>query len=362
MLLKKRIPIIFFFKKIFKQLVIILILSLSIGFIHKLDFAKNLDVPFSITSLLGIAISILLAFRTNQAYDRWWEARKIWGAVVNDSRSLVREIISFTELKTQDLHEANEKLKSQPLIRDNVLDYVDGHDTLEDFFKWQHKLSQPESDTKEELEDFEVTEEMVKELKAHAINNLTFKQITFCYLLGEHLRKLDSTETLAKYFSESEQKYFKAMDNKPNMVLLKLAQNIRVLKKTGTINFYQQIQLEHTISQLTTHLGKCERIKNTPFPQTYSILLHFLIYVFVAILPISLLNYTILEETLLSLTVSLMFFVIEKTSIAKEDPFENRPTDVSITALAQTIERSLLEMIGRKDLIPEVNEPSYFVL
>lgn len=52
-------------------------------------------VELAIPALLGTSISLLLSFKLSQSYDRWWEARKIWGAIVNDSRSLVRQLLAF---------------------------------------------------------------------------------------------------------------------------------------------------------------------------------------------------------------------------------------------------------------------------
>ena len=96
MLLNNRIPFSFLFKKVRVELLLITIYALSIEFLDEFLGIKNLSIPISIPALLGTTISLILAFRTNQAYDRWWEARKIWGAIVNDSRTLVRQILSFT--------------------------------------------------------------------------------------------------------------------------------------------------------------------------------------------------------------------------------------------------------------------------
>ena len=59
-----------------------------------------LSVPIAIPALLGTGISLLLAFRTNQSYERWWEARNIWGSIVNDSRTLIRQLLTFLPEKS----------------------------------------------------------------------------------------------------------------------------------------------------------------------------------------------------------------------------------------------------------------------
>lgn len=93
MILEKRIPLKYWFKEIKWDLLIVSIFSILIYF-FKL-YVINLDIPLSIGTFLGTAIALLLSFKLSQSYDRWWEARKIWGAIVNDSRTLVIQIKQF---------------------------------------------------------------------------------------------------------------------------------------------------------------------------------------------------------------------------------------------------------------------------
>jgi len=95
MITNKRIPIDYWFNKIKWELLIVTMLSTSIYFIS--EYAIDISVPLSIGVFLGSAIALLLSFKLSQSYDRWWEARKIWGAIVNDSRSLVIQLKSFTK-------------------------------------------------------------------------------------------------------------------------------------------------------------------------------------------------------------------------------------------------------------------------
>lgn len=90
MLLNKRIPINFIFGKIKFEFIAITIFSFLIGYLDE-QFVF-ISIPLAAPTILGTAISLLLAFRTAQAYDRWWEARIIWGSIVNNSRNLIREV------------------------------------------------------------------------------------------------------------------------------------------------------------------------------------------------------------------------------------------------------------------------------
>ncbi len=88
MLLNKKISIWYFIDQIKSQILLIVILAVGIGLLDLHPIFKKISIPLSIPAILGTAVSLLLAFRTAQSYERWWEARTVWGAIVNDSRSL----------------------------------------------------------------------------------------------------------------------------------------------------------------------------------------------------------------------------------------------------------------------------------
>ena len=95
MLLKKNIPIKYIIGKIKTELALVSLYTVGVVILYKVFHFTDLAIPLSIPMIMGTVISLLLAFRSNQAYDRWWEARTIWGAIVNDSRRLARQINTF---------------------------------------------------------------------------------------------------------------------------------------------------------------------------------------------------------------------------------------------------------------------------
>lgn len=97
MIIEKRIPIGYMLNKIKWELFIVSIFSTTIYFLLK--HVGDINIPISISAFLGTAIALLLSFKLSQSYDRWWEARKVWGAIVNDSRSLIIQLRGFTQLK-----------------------------------------------------------------------------------------------------------------------------------------------------------------------------------------------------------------------------------------------------------------------
>ncbi len=94
MILEKKIPLTYWFNSIKWNLLIVSIFSSVLYFSS--DYLINLNIPISVGAFLGTAIALLLSFKLSQSYDRWWEARKIWGSIVNDSRTLVMQLHGFT--------------------------------------------------------------------------------------------------------------------------------------------------------------------------------------------------------------------------------------------------------------------------
>ena len=97
MLLRNNIPLSYIFGKIKNEIFFVTAYSLGIVILYQNFHVTRISIPLAVPALLGTVISLLLAFRSNQAYDRWWEARKIWGAIVNDSRSLARNLINYVD-------------------------------------------------------------------------------------------------------------------------------------------------------------------------------------------------------------------------------------------------------------------------
>ena len=94
MILEKRIPIKFFVDMVKWDLISVSVLAILVFFFRA--YIVNLCIPIPISGFLGTSIAILLSFKLSQSYDRWWEARKIWGAIVNDSRTLTLQLINFS--------------------------------------------------------------------------------------------------------------------------------------------------------------------------------------------------------------------------------------------------------------------------
>jgi putative membrane protein len=246
----------------------------------------HLDIKMSIATVLGFAVALLLGFRTSSAYDRWWEARKIWGGIVNDSRTLVRQVIGFTS-GTSILPEAKK---------------------------------------------------------------LANYQIAWCNALKNSLRNLDPLEGLDVFLSSTEIKYISSKNNKPNEILKLMVTLMAKLKADGKIDTYQMVALDQTLKQLCDHMGKAERIKNTVFPTQYRSYTHRGLIIFTVMLPYGMLFSTGPFVILICVLVSFFFRMLENIAYYLQDPFMNRPSDIPMSALCITIEINLKELVEEADI------------
>jgi putative membrane protein len=245
----------------------------------------RISIPIAIPTILGTVISLLLAFKSNQAYDRWWEARTLWGAILNDSRSLTRQLLTFVDL---------------------------GYG----------------SDEKKAL-----------------CERMANRQIAWCFSLSRHLRNQDPMYQLEKWISGEDLNNVRNYTNVPVGLLELQGNDLKYAYKLGWITEFQQVEIDKTLTRLTDSLGGCERIKNTVFPITYSIYIHMSLVLFIMLLPFGLIEIFGIVEIPLVIAISSSFFLIEKMAIHLQDPFENKPTDTPMTTISMTAERDIKQML-----------------
>ena len=285
MLLRNNIPLTYTFGKIKTELLFVISYSVGIVVLYQNFHVTRISIPVAVPALLGTIISLLLAFRSNQAYDRWWEARTLWGAIVNDSRSISRQILSFVE--------------------------------------------NPYG-----LED-------VNQFKDHFLK----RQIAWCYALSQTLRGFNARKGLEEFLRPEELAFIKKRRNVAASLLELHGMDLKKALNEGWINKYQQIEIDKSITALCNHMGGCERIKNTVFPVTYSKYINMSIHLFIVLLPFGLIEYFGYMEVPLVIAIAAFFLLVEKMAVHLQDPFENKPTDTPTTTICRNIERDLLQMI-----------------
>jgi putative membrane protein len=136
-----------------------------------------------------------------------------------------------------------------------------------------------------------------------------------------------------------------AYSNVPNAILELHGRDLSYALEQGWINEFQQVELDRTLSRLCDAMGKCERIKNTVFPVTYSLYIHLAMNFFILMLPFALIEFFSVMEVPIVMVIGGLFMLIEKMAIHLQDPFENKPTDTPMTAISNNIERDLRQML-----------------
>lgn len=304
MLLKKNIPFKYILGKIKTELVLVSGYAIGVAVLYKVFHFTHLAIPLSIPMIMGTVISLLLAFRSNQAYDRWWEARTIWGAIVNDSRSLARQINSFV---------------TAPESGEQAL-----------FFR----------------------------------SRFIRRQIAWCYSLSRSLRGQESLYGVEKFLTRSDMLHMRNFNNASLAILELHGQELQKALQHGWVSSYQQVEIDKTLSRLCDAMGKCERIKNTIFPATYSLYIHFSLLFFFLLLPFAVVDFFGFMSVPVVIAIAAVFFLIEKMAIHLQDPFENKPTDTPMTAICFTIERDLKQLISEQPHPAEVadSRKRYYLL
>jgi len=286
MLLKKRIPLTYVLGKIKVELILVVVYAIGFELVHHMYHIIHINIPIAVPAIIGTIISLLLAFKSNQAYDRWWEARIVWGAIVNDSRTLVRQVITF--YKDPDFS-------------------VEANDFKERFAK---------------------------------------RQAAWCYALAQALRGKDPIKPLKTLLNDEEMRFVANFKHVPNALLILHGKEIKKALESGKINMYQQVEIDGTLTKLCDAMGKCERIKNTIFPTTYSMYIRFTLCLFVLLLPFGLADSLGWLQIPVVAMIGAACFLIEKMAIHLQDPFENRPTDTPMISISNNVENNLMQMVN----------------
>lgn len=296
MLLNTRIPLWYIVNKVKRDILYVLLIAVVVYWLtHYFEDALP-EMPLTIPAFIGTAISILLSFKLNQSYDRWWEARKVWGSIVNDSRSFVLQLQSLVSTSSKE-----------------------------------------------------------------AITKMAHRQIAWCYALGQSLRSKDPMQTISPFLSPDELNTISKHTNKPLALLQLHSSDLAGFRSKDEVGEIAHVQLDNTLVRLCDAMGRAERIKSTVFPVTYRHFLHFIIYLFVITLSISLTDIEIYFELPLLLVISAAFFLLEKSATHMQDPFNNKPTDTAMTAIARTIEINIRQLL-RESEIPNPAKPNDFYL
>jgi ion channel-forming bestrophin family protein len=253
----------------------------------------ELQIPPALPALMGTAVAFFIGFNNNQAYDRWWEARTIWGELVNNSREWARSIMAYT---------------STP-----------ANGTAESLHQWQQKM--------------------------------IFRHLAFLYALQSSLRKSNSNE-YEKYLAKEEADSVRAFANKPNAILDIQSKDLEKMANEKVIDHFRFYAMAGLIASFGNGMGKSERINNTVFPTVYVYFTRLFIWIFVILLTMAISVTVGPWSIFFGWVMGFVFHTTHINGMSIMNPFENEPPGVPITNITRTIEINMLQTLGEKN-IPE---------
>lgn len=295
MLIKEKIRINQVIEGTWKSLIISFFDCSFAYLVNEFVLANYFTFPVFVPTILGTVLAFFIGFNNNQAYDRWWEARKIWGSLVNNSRSFAREILTFVNPKDSP----------------------------------------------------EITQLKHKIIKRH---------IAFLYSLKIKLRETED-DNLYKYISPEELEELAQHSNQYNGILLLQSEDITHLYNNGHIDGFQLIELNKMLTSFSDDMGKSERIKKTIFPTIYNFYSNYFILIFIYCVTMTIGNSIGFWAIIFGTLIGYIFYTIQAIGKMLVNPFDNNNhMGVSLDSITRTIEINLLEMISAPN-VPKPIEP-----
>lgn len=337
-----------------RYIYLFIIISLIPVVLYEILDWKWLHLPWRPIGLVGTALAFISGFKNNASYGRLWEARKIYGGIVNASRlltTMVNDFITNEFVKKERTEEEFYTIKKTMILR-----HVAWMTAL------RHALR-----TKKAWET--------------TASNKSDKE----HMKAIHVKEYENSlnEELEGYLSEEEKEIVLRMTNKQTAALNLQSRYIKELKSVGLIDNFRHMEFKNMIGELFTLQGKAERIKNFPYPRQFATLNLFFVWIFVILLPFGLmhefdqigqslitsdnvsLTFQFISDNFVWLTIpfsiviSWIFMLMERVGDVSENPFEGMSNDVPITSISRGIEIDIREMIGEStETIPKAH-PQY---
>lgn len=285
---------------------------------------KFLALPWQPIAIVGTAVAFLVGFKNNASYNRIWEARQIYGSIINDSRSFAYSLRDSAGGK-------NSGTVKRMFYR---------------HFAWltalRFQLREPR--TWENMK----TERFLEFKKSH-------------YTIPEADANIE--EELKAYLSEAELGYVMSKKNKATQLAAIQSEELGKLKSSGDIDQFQWSVLQQSIIRLTENQGRAERIKNFPYPRNFASITTYLLFIFIVLAPFGLLKemeglgdgtflqgYTVWLTIPFSTIVTWAFHTLDSVGESSVNPFEGSPNDVPITQISRTIEIDMRDMLDEASL------------
>ncbi len=325
-----------------QEIIWFLLYGVLITGLYSLLGLRFLQLPWTPLAVIGTAVAFIVGFRNNAAYERIWEARKIWGGIVNASRALA--------MRVQDcvVSEGNAQDEPQVLRERRTLIYR--------HIGWltalRHAMRSPRA--------WEVADRV-----------RTNREWSQCVPERHH----EIEEELSRLLPDAELEGVLGRTNRPAAILFEQSRHLRELKERGWLWEFAFLELQSVLQELFELQGKSERIKNFPYPRQYATLSLYFVWVFVLLVPFAAIpQFEAVSQTLeqtwpgvgrhfvwaavpFTAIMSWVFHVMERIGRVGENPFEGTPNDVPISTIARGIEVDLRQLLGETEMpepLPEM--------
>lgn len=294
-----------------------------------------LAMPWVPIALVGTATAFVVGFKNNATYSRLWEARQVWGSIVNTSRSwslFVRDWVGPAPPTGSGFPDARQQLVYRHVAWLTALRFQ-----LREPRAWEN-MNEPA--------------------------NVDYRRH---YHIAE--RETTLAEELARYLTPADAAYVLSKKNPATHLLALQSKQLKELLDEGSLNNLLHLQLVPLLVNLYEQQGKCERLKNFPYPRQFATLNLLFVRLFASLVPFGLLpEFEKLGAQFVWLTipfsmlVAWIFLAMEKAGETAENPFEGGPNDVPITALARNIEIDLRELLDELTIPPALQAENNILL
>ncbi|MBI1266167.1 MAG: hypothetical protein GC193_01925 [Cryomorphaceae bacterium] len=314
-----------------REIIFFTILSAVFTIAFELLNIKWLQVPLAPVGLIGTAVAFMVGFQNNAAYDRIWEARKVWGGIVNTSRSFV--ITVKDSFYIHNAAAANDETETLKIITHRHVAWLTA-------LRYALRTKKSWETSYEDM---------------HA-------KVSFAYNVPEFTSSLETE--LAPHLSKEEFDYVMSMENKPNAIISLQSKHLRQLTDEKKIWDFSLLNLQQMLKELTEQQGKAERIKNFPYPKQYGSIGYHFVHIFMWLIPMAIIpsfsemgasiaqthplvgNYFIWMSIPFATIVIWVFNTMLRIGLAGENPFEGSPNDIPISNISRGITRDILQLIN----------------
>lgn len=305
--------------------------------LYELAGWKWMTIPWVPISLIGTAVAFYIGFKNNQAYDRLWEARKIWGGIVNSSRAWGSTVKSYVSNQFTDHAYSEEELSTirKKLIYRHIAWLYSLRSQLLIPTSWEH-ISQNKH----------IARVAKKRMESFGVG-----------LYDDEI----SRQELKLFLEPAEYARLIEYKNTATQIIDQQSQDLGALRQPGVIDDFRHMELQKILNDFYIHQGKCERIKKFPLPRQYGSMSVIFVGIFIFILPLGMVSaFTTLGglSSWLSIPftvlVAWVYLVMELVGDYSENPFEGTGNDIPMLSLCRVIEIDLREMLGETDLPPAI--------